>query len=416
MSTSKVTTVGTVSIWIEWNESLSGTTFSYQPIIYASTTKGVSDPSIPYTYNLYLNGSSITSGSGTAQYYPDSAYGYGPYVIDTWGTRTVIQGYNTQTIRLYQQFTNFFSGTSGVHYTITIDETLTVPAITQAVPDAPIVVNDDNVDSLKGQNYWVRWIYKTNDGSPQSAYEIAYGTTSSTSNTTGKVTSTDHCGMIPTASYNNGFYFKVRVWGNSDTASSWSDVYEIYVGNTIQHSNYILNNTGLSSLWTKIKGYITYLTGTVYDDYIIDSGTQNNWYYIKWASGKIDAWINKVISISSGANFYFQSLPFAMADTDYLVFTEIPSYVVNNAYSAWEVGTQYNGHDIKSTTEFTTYVNASDSDGSSDCRLWIHGTIAASNILTVTNSNGTTTDYTSGTVVITTNTSGTITTETITLG
>ena len=41
---------------------------------------------------------------------------------------------------------------------------------------------------------------------------------------------------------------------------------------------------------------------------------------------------------------------------------------------------------------------------------------AMTNTLTVTNSNGTTTDYTSGTVIVTRNTGGTITTQTITLG
>jgi len=134
MSTSSTTTSGAITAWVEWNESSSDTSWSFAPYIIASSSGLYGDPSIPFTWALYVDGDEIDSGSGTADYY-GSGTGRGPYTVDTYMSRSVSRTYGqTHTVRLYQRFSNWYGASSGV---LTLDKTITVPARPWQAPAAP---------------------------------------------------------------------------------------------------------------------------------------------------------------------------------------------------------------------------------------------------------------------------------------
>ena len=141
MSQSSSTTSGNITGYIEWNEIISDDSFSYAPDVIATSSINVGDTSIPFTWLVTLDGVTVTSGSGTAQYYPNG-YGKGPYTIDTYTRRSVARTNSAQTLRIYTQFTNFYNG-NNTHVTLTLDKTYTIPAIdTPPSPDPDVPVWD----------------------------------------------------------------------------------------------------------------------------------------------------------------------------------------------------------------------------------------------------------------------------------
>lgn len=135
MSTSSTVTVGAISLYIDWHESTTDTALSYAPEVIATSSGAYGDSYIITSWDLTVDGVTVSSGTGDTDYY-GSGTGRGPYTVDTFMSREVARTYgSTHTIRLVETFSDWYGAGSAKR--ITIDKTLAVPARPYQTPAAP---------------------------------------------------------------------------------------------------------------------------------------------------------------------------------------------------------------------------------------------------------------------------------------
>ena len=142
---------GVYTVTLDWSESVSDTQVTYQPILTATSSGKYGDAYIPVTWDLTVDGVSVSSGSGDTNYY-GSGMGYGPWTMDTFSTRTVTRTYGTaHTIRLREVFTDWY-GAGGKK--LTVDGTYTVQARPYDLPAAPSGLTATRVDDANIALAW----------------------------------------------------------------------------------------------------------------------------------------------------------------------------------------------------------------------------------------------------------------------
>ena len=164
MSTSSPTTSGQITCVVNWHESVTDTTFTYAPEVIATSSASVGDPSIPYSWDLTVDGVSVSSGSGNTDYYGYGT-GRGPYTVDTFVSRSVTRTYgSTHTIRLQENFTDWYG--AGSSKRLNLDKTITVPARPYDLPAAPTSVTATRVTDSQVTLAW------TNNATTAAPYDL----------------------------------------------------------------------------------------------------------------------------------------------------------------------------------------------------------------------------------------------------
>lgn len=158
MSTSSTTTTAGYTLWIEWNEQIeSDSTWSYAPVIWATSSQSRYSTNISSHWLLELDGSTIDSGTeSTLSYQSGGNSTKGPVAVDSYMRRTVTRQYGTtQTLRLYEYFNDWYAGSYG-YPTIPIDKTITVPARPYDLPATPTGFSATRVNDSQVTLAWTR--------------------------------------------------------------------------------------------------------------------------------------------------------------------------------------------------------------------------------------------------------------------
>lgn len=143
---------GGYTMEVDWNDSTSGNVFTYQPILTATSSTAYGDDYVAITWNLTLDGSTVTSGSGQGTYNSQAHPGRGPVQMDSFAVRTVTMDYGTtHTLRLVETFSDLYGATSK---RLTVDAVLTVPALTYDLPAAITGLSATRVDDSTTALAW----------------------------------------------------------------------------------------------------------------------------------------------------------------------------------------------------------------------------------------------------------------------
>lgn len=104
-------------------------------------------------------------------------------------------------------------------------------------------------------------------------------------------------------------------------------------------------------------------------DRIVETGTSNGWAYTQYASGRITATRNYNVSCASTGRFVATlTLPKTMADTTYIVLTQVPNWCIDSC--------RFNSFDRTTTTVPLVY-HVEYSDASTiDFMCYLDGTVA----------------------------------------
>lgn len=164
MSTSSSTTSGQITCYIDWHDSATDSEWSYAPEIIATSSANVGDPSILTSWDLTVDGVTVSSGTGQTDYYGHGT-GRGPYTVDSFMTRTVQRDYGvTHTVRLYEVFSDWYG--AGSSKKLTLDKSITVPARPWQVPAAPTSVTATRVSDAQVTLAW------TNNATTAAPYDL----------------------------------------------------------------------------------------------------------------------------------------------------------------------------------------------------------------------------------------------------
>lgn len=94
-----------------------------------------------------------------------------------------------------------------------------------------------------------------------------------------------------------------------------------------------LDLNGLQIFWIRFKNFLLHNPAK----YVIErSMTSDGWHYIKWSDGTIEGWYHDYIIVLNKRTAYSKNIstPITMADSQYDIILNIPSYGINSQYSA----------------------------------------------------------------------------------